>query len=446
MDLEQTWQTVLGELEVTISKANFTTWFSGTSIHHLEKENKKVILGVRNNFAKDWLENKYQKEIKNTLKKFIPSIEEVEFRLSPTQAPVFETNLEKKEKTPLVNHLSSDIIPHYVFDTFVVGNSNRLAYAVSKAVSEKPGITHNPLFIYGGVGLGKTHLIHAIGNEIAKKNPKVKIIYVSCENFTNEFIQAISMGTINEFKNRYRNIDVFLVDDIQFLSKKEGTQEEFFHTFNALHQSKRQIVVTSDRVPTAIPELEERLSSRFGWGMVADIKSPDLETRIAILQQKSKEKNLTLSGEVIDYIASNIQSNIRELEGALNRVSTYCQLYNVELTIEHTQKALEDLIDRRKSDNLSVETVISSILDFFNLEKELFFSPKKTQEVVYPRQIAMYLMRHELNLSFPKICRELQRKDHTTIIHGCEKIEKEISRNEKLQRDLTQIKERLYIL
>jgi len=320
-----------------------------------------------------------------------------------------------------------------------------LAAATAQAVSTKPGLAYNPLFLYGGVGLGKTHLIQAVGNEIVFKSPKKKIVYVSCEKFTNDFINSISSGKTNDFKKAYRDVDVLLVDDIQFLSGKEGTQEEFFHTFNALHQGNRQIVITSDRVPQAIPEMEERLSSRFGMGMVADIQPPNLEMREAILKAKCQEKNYFLDQGIINYIASSIESNIRELEGAITRIMTYCQLNKIVPSLDITSKILQDMISS-KGKNLTVEKIIKIVGQFFKVETKDLVSEKRNKELVWPRQIIMYLLRHEMNLSYPKISKQLNKKDHTTIIHGVGKIEKEIGINDNLKQELTLIKEKLYIV
>lgn len=340
MSPEEIWQTVLAEMELTVSKANFTTWFRGTRI--LENDGINVIIAVPNNFTKEWLRNKYNSQILQIIKKAVPGLEKIDYRISSsnivtkipqqpshklssktlTDARIVQTDLTKLTQNAIFNQ-------KYTFDNFIVGNNNRLAHATSLAISENPGETHNPLFIYGGVGLGKTHLVHAIGNEIKKRFPEKTILYISCENFTNEFIQSISSGKINDFKKKYRNVDVLLVDDIQFLSHKEGTQEEFFHTFNALHQNNKQIVITSDRVYSSIPDLEDRLSSRFGCGMVADVRAPNLETRLAILQTKCEEKSFILESELLEYVAQNITTNIRELEGVLTRIITHCSIYNV---------------------------------------------------------------------------------------------------------------------
>jgi len=441
LDEKETWQAALGELEVVLSKANYTTWFKDTFI--LEMSEEKLTIGVPNTFTKEWLENKYHPQIFDTLKKIHPEIKEIDYSVATTAFPKSSPQIisQKNEETvPYKEHPTLN--SKYIFDNFIVGNSNRLAAATAQAVTAKPGVVYNPLFIYGGVGLGKTHLIQAIGNEIIAKNPKKKVIYVPCEKFTNEFIQSISSGKINEFKKSYRDIDVLLVDDIQFLSGKEGTQEEFFHTFNSLHQTNRQIVITSDRVPKAIPQLEDRLSSRFGMGMVADIQAPNLEMRQAILSSKCEEKNYSIPEEVLDYIAQNIESNIRELEGAVNRIFSYCQLNKIEPSEDIAIKVLEDIIVSRGK-NLSVEKILKAACDFFNISHDDILSTRRNKELVWPRQIVMYLLRHEMSLSYPKIGRELNKKDHTTIIHGVEKIEKELARNNDLRKELTLIKEKL---
>lgn len=446
MNLEELWERVLGELEVEISKANFTTWFKGTKI--LDENDGVVVIGVPNTFSKEWLENKYRRQIVTSIGKYLPNLKQLVFEIGTT-------NLSKKRDSSVsisINPSSTkekfetNLIPHYTFENFVVGNNSRLAHATSMAVSSKIGTLYNPLFIYGGVGLGKTHLIHAIGNQVLKDNPEKKVLYVSCERFTNEFISAISSGKIKEFKKKYREIDLFLVDDIQFLSHKEGTQEEFFHTFNALHQSNHQIVITSDRVPKAIPELEDRLSSRFGWGMVADIQPPNLETRIAIIKNKAGLKNIALDDEVVNYIAQNIVSNIRELEGALTRVVSHAQLYQENLSLSAIKELMTDFIDRQNNNTTSNETIIKAVCKFFNIKLEDLLGKRRQKQLVYPRQITMYLMRHELNLSFPQIGKELGGKDHTTVMYAVEKISKEAARDEVIKSDLSTLREMIYTL
>ena len=439
MDPKEIWQTVLGELEVTLSKANFTTWFKDTFI--LSIEAKEMVVAVPHIFAQEWLEKKFHPQILEAVKKIQPQVDSITYKITAHAPPVFKIMVKPSESKIETSH------PHlnnkYNFESFVVGNSNRLAAATAQAVAAKPGLVYNPLFLYGGVGLGKTHLAQAIGNEILKNSPKKKVVYVPCENFTNDYVSSISNGKTEEFKKKYRDTDIFLVDDIQFLSGKEGTQEEFFHTFNSLHQKNRQIVITSDRVPKAIPQIQDRLSSRFGAGMVADIQPPNLEMREAILRAKSTEKELILDDDTIHYIAENIESNIRELEGAINRILAHCQLNRQEPSLDAVQKVLEDIIIA-KGKNLSVEKIIKVVGEFFGVENDDLLSPRRDRVLVWPRQIVMYLLRHEMNLSYPIIGRKLNKKDHTTVMYGVGKIEKEIGTSEDLKKELTIIKEKLY--
>ncbi|HEV8601191.1 MAG TPA: chromosomal replication initiator protein DnaA, partial [Patescibacteria group bacterium] len=334
MTNQQLWQAILGNLELTLSKANFTTWFKNTSI--IEKSDTGIVVGVPNAFTKEWLQNKYHQDILKALKTIAPETKEVKYQIiSPVYAQ--PAALKEVSRTPVKKQENQNLNPKYTFNTFIVGSNNQLAHAASQAVSKKPGQIYNPLFIYGGVGLGKTHLMQAVGSEVLKKNPEAKVLYVTSERFTNEFVSALSAGKADSFKSLYRNVDVLLVDDIQFLAGREGTQEEFFHTFNALHQNNKQVVMTSDRLPKEIPAIEERLVSRFEWGMIADIQAPDLETRLAILKTKAREKNYNIDPEILTYIGETIQSNIRELEGALNRLMVYCQLNNTTPTIEQVK-------------------------------------------------------------------------------------------------------------
>ena len=448
MDEKETWQAALGELEVIFSQANYSTWFKNTFI--LEMNDSEIIIGVPNTFTQEWLENKYHPQIVDTLKKNHPNLKKIGYKVAsniPASAPKI---INKPSPAPerditavAAPNTCPTLNPRYTFGSFIIGNSNRLAAATAKAVATKPGVTYNPLFIYGGVGLGKTHLIHAIGNEIIGKNPKKKIIYVSCEKFTNDYISSIQNKKTNDFKKLYRDADILIVDDIQFMSGKEGTQEEFFHTFNALHQSNRQIIVTSDRVPKAIPQLEARLSSRFGMGMVADIQPPNMEMREAVLKSKCQERNFELSDEIINYIAKNIESNIRELEGAINRLSSFSEVDGNPPSLDLATRALADFIDSKNA-NLTCEKILQVSSNFFGIEIKDLLSPRRNQELVRPRQIIMYLLRHEMNLSYPKIGKELNKKDHTTVIHGVEKVQKEIARNNQMREEITQIKEKLH--
>jgi chromosomal replication initiator protein len=447
MDTKKIWQIALGELEVILSKANFTTWFKNSFIYSYDEKSGQIIIGVPNNFCKEWLEKKYNSQIQTSLKKLIPNIKKIEYKVI-TKESISPTNLIKNDESDEQKNKNEDenfyINNKYTFNNFIVGNSNRLAFATAQAVANKPGGNYNPFFIYGGIGLGKTHLSQAIGNEIKKKFPKKRIVYVSCEQFTNEFVQAISHGKIDQFKKKYRNADVLLVDDIQFLSHKEGTQEEFFHTFNSLHQSNRQIVLTADRQPQSLSEIAKRLTSRFAGGMVADIKQPNYETRVAILKTKSEKLKFNIKQDILEYVAQNIQSNIRELEGALNKIYTHCQLYNEVPSLDLVIKLLEDMISSAQT-KISPNKIFEVVENFFSINNKEIMSKKRNRELVYPRQIIMYLLRQELNYSYPKIGQELGGKDHTTIMHGVEKIKKELNKNQQLQKELSLIKEKLYL-
>lgn len=433
------WKSTLAELETSVSRANFSTWVKDTFVIDLQDET--LILGVPNGFAKQWLENKYHQHILEIIQKQLNQpIGSIEYRVAARGTSPRRLALELSTfPTTRVRH---GLNPSYTFDSFVVGKSNRLAHAAAQAVSDKPGTVYNPLFVYGGVGLGKTHLIQAIGNAALAHTSSRRILYLSCETFTNEFIEAVRRKKMDEFKQKYREVDVLLIDDIQFIAGKEGTQEEFFHTFNTLYQKGRQIVLTSDRIPQAISDLQKRLSSRFGSGMVADIQTPDLETRQAILRTKAEKRHFIIADEVVNFIATQIQSNIRELEGALIKIISYCQLEQVEPTLKTVEEILGDLFDGQHG-HLDPERVLEVVTHYFHIHRDAILSRRRTQELVYPRQIVMFLLRFELQFSYPKIASFLGGKDHTTIIHGCQKIERDIRRNRTLQKDLAVIKERL---
>lgn len=453
------WNAALGELEVTITKANFRTWFKKTKIVALA--GSEVTLSVPNTFAQEWLSKKYHEQILATLRDHYPDVRTVKYEVSAVAAPAAPSEGETSASSPFAYsntggssntatttngaEESSTLNPNHTFDTFVVGTSNRLAHAVAVAVGKNPGDRgHNPLYFYGGVGLGKTHLIQAIGNEIKRQSPGKTIIYASCEKFTTEFVEALQSKRLDQFKKRYRTADVLLIDDIQFLSGKEGTQEEFFHTFNTLHQTNRQIVMTSDTRPQSIPGLAPRLSSRFGWGMVADIQAPDYETRQAILRAKCDERGFALGDEALEFMAQHVQSNIRDLEGALNNVIGHCELYAVSPDAKLIQRILAQTGADLRGSHLSTESIFQTIAEFFSLELPDLLGKRRHKELVYPRQIAMYLLRNELNYSYPRIGKALGGKDHTTVMHGVEKVTKELKKNEVLQREIGLIKERLY--
>ncbi len=448
MDNKSLWQAALGELELSLSKANFTTWFRGTNI--VSQENGEVVISVPNVFTKEWLENKYNTEIKSTIEHIAGPISKITYKVG--RADKLKMEMKETAKEELLDFAAADapevlynLNPKYVFESFVVGETNKLATAACQSVAKKPGVSYNPLFVYGGVGLGKTHLIQAIGNELKKKNPKKKIEYVTSEKFTSELIKSIFDKKTDAFKNKYRKVDVLIVDDIQFLGGKEQTQEEFFHTFNALHQANKQVVLASDRPPKAIPTLEERLRSRFEWGLLVDIQPPEIETRIAILQKKAYLRGHELPLEIYDYIARNIQHNVRELEGALNRIIAYAELNNKKPDMALAQNVLGSLLANPKRKALTGKKILSSVADFFDLPASDLISKKRDKEIVLPRQIAMYLMREELNLSYPKISREAGKNDHTTAMHACSKIEKEMDKDEPLRHNINLIRERLYI-
>ena len=446
MNNEQLWQAILGEIELSLSRANFTTWFKNTFISSLE--NNRVIICVPNTFTKAWLEKKYHKEIANAFKSVgSAEIKEILYKVearkeSPAEAFAKKTKTESivDNKPKIVNRFGLN--NRYVFDNFIVGKNNELAHAACQAVAANPGHAYNPLFIYGGVGLGKTHLLQAIGHELSKKTDK--ILYVSCERFTNDYVQAVRNGQAKDFKDHYRNVNLLLIDDIHFMGGKDGTQEEFFHTFNELHQTNKQIVISSDRPPKAIPALEKRLLSRFEWGLIADISSPDLETRIAILEAKCREKNYKLDREILTYIADNITNNIRELEGALNRLIAYYEFNNSLPSIESTKNVLAGVISNFQTKSTTPKTIIDAVAKFFDINIKDLTGQSRKKELVIPRQIVMYLMRKEINASYPSIGQELGGRDHTTAMHAFNKMEKEYQDDERVRQNINSIKQLIY--
>ncbi|MDP1884772.1 MAG: chromosomal replication initiator protein DnaA [Candidatus Moranbacteria bacterium] len=455
MTNEELWRAALGEIELSISKANFITWFKNTSV--LSNNDGRVIIGVPNGFAKEWLENKYNLYILKALRNIQPSIKEVSCAIGSEKENAFKENqvdaiIPPKKvifEKPLVEKSfqisqENNLNPKYIFENFIVGSSNELAKAACYAVSQNLGRIYNPLFIYGGVGLGKTHLLQSIGNEILKKNPSKKVKYITSERFTNELIDSIRTQKISEFKEHYQKIDLLIIDDVQFLSGKEKTQEEFFHIFNYLYQLNKQIVLSSDRAPKAIPTLEERLRSRFEGGMIADVSKADFETRMAILSKKATDENLAISTTALNFIAQNITHNIRELEGALNRVIVSSQLTNKEPTLDYVSALLSDIIASGKKKGVTHKHIIDAVSSFYDIDTADLIMKNRKKEVVRPRQIAMYLMRSELQYSYPGIGEKLGGRDHTTAIHAYDKISKELEFNKKLLEELASIKEQLY--
>lgn len=453
MDKDQLWRAVLGEIEIGLSRANFITWFKDTFISSFEEG--KVVVGVPSDFVKKWLENKFYKIIKSSLEKISgEKINEIYYKVEIRKNEAPKIKVEEKIESPRdevkINNVPNaapssgraGLNPKYIFENFIVGKANELAHAACRAVMNNPGKVYNPLFIYGGVGLGKTHLIQSVGNQLLKASQKV--LYTTSENFTNNYIDAVRSGRGKEFKNLYRNVDVLLVDDVQFMGGKDGTQEEFFHTFNELHQANKQIVLTSDRRPKDIPAIENRLISRFECGMVVDVGRPDVETKMAILEKKAAEKNYSLDEEVLMYIANNIQNNIRELEGALNKIIAYHEFNNTPPSLKSVKLILNDLLMDSRSKSLSPRDIIEIVSKFYNITAKELIGDSRKKELVLPRQICIYLIREELNTSYPTIGDELGGRDHTTAMHAYNKINEEKDDNERLNQEINSIKQLLY--
>lgn len=439
MKAENAWQAVLGQLQVEMPKAAFDTWVSRAEL--ISYEDGSIIIGVPNAYARDWLDSRLASTVRRMLTGIMNRTIEVRFIVWQEEnkpSPSLE-NLPFKGQLP-EQAGDSNLNPRYSFSNFIVGASNRLAHAASMAVAEKPAQAYNPLFLYGGVGLGKTHLLHAIGNKSYQDG--LQILYVSSEAFTNDLIEAIRTQKTRHFREKYRHIDVLLIDDIQFIAGKESTQEEFFHTFNALHGQNKQIVITSDRPPKALVTLEERLCSRFEWGLAADIQHPDFETRLAILQSNRSQTNVNLSDDILELIAHRVQSNIRELEGALTRVSAYSDLNNIHLSPQVVDHVLGDIIPKKGS--VQPAEVIKLVAETFDIPQDKLVGRDRSRKIALPRQIVMYLLREESKTSLPQIGEILGGRDHTTIIYGCEKIADLIERDELMRSKVIKIKEQLY--
>jgi len=441
------WQDILKELETTISRPNFVTWLKSSDL--VQDGPGALTIIVPNPYAKNWVESHALVQIQQLLAKHFDPIETLRVAVLSTpdsaldDLPILQTSeAEAEDDQPKGPPPPRTFNPKYTFESFIVGNNNRLAFAAASAVADKPGEAYNPLFLYGGVGLGKTHLMQAIGNKIIEHSPKKKIIYISCETFASEFIDALQNKAISDFKRKYRNVDVFLIDDIQFLANKEGTQEEFFHTFNTLHQSNRQIVMTADRMPKEIGDLEDRLVSRIGWGMVADIQSPNFENRVAILQAKAKVVGLEVDPAVLDYIANTITANVRELEGSLTKLATTAKVENRPISLALAREVLKDMASSSKR-NFTGKKIIQVVAGHFDISPTDILGSKRTKELVYPRQIVMYLCRDLLGQSYPQIGELLGGKDHTTIMHGVEKIGALAKKDSQVERDVRVVSQAL---
>lgn len=434
-DINISWQKALSLIEKNLEDPiSFNTWIKPLKIHIVD--GKDLVLKAENDFSKTQVENKYLSLIKNALIEAC----HVEYNIMLIGSSKIAPVSGQKNSDPIA---AANLNPKYVFESFVVGNSNRMAHAASLAVAESPAGAYNPLFLYGNVGLGKTHLMHSIAHYILDKKPNTKVLYVTSETFTNELINSIKNNKNEEFRNKYRNIDVLLIDDIQFISQKESTQEEFFHTFNTLHESNKQIIISSDRPPKEIKTLEDRLRSRFEWGLIADIQPPDYETRIAILQKKADTDGLTVPNEVMAFIAKCIVSNIRELEGALTRIVAYASLTNQEITIELAENALKDIFSEQSVVQITPELIQEVVANYYNIRAEDITGSKKPKNIAFPRQIAMYLSRKILDISLPKIGEHFGGRDHSTVIHACTKIEKELEKDPSLQKTIIEIEKRI---
>lgn len=441
------WNAVLTNIEKKISKPSFDTWLKSTKAHSLQGD--LLVITAPNEFARDWLEERYSLLISSILAEITGEELEIKF-IIPQNQNEEDLDLPMPQKKPKkveepVEYSQNILNTKYTFDTFVIGSGNRFAHAASLAVAEAPAKAYNPLFIYGGVGLGKTHLMHAIGHYVLDHNPSAKVVYLSSEKFTNEFINSIRDNKAIEFRNKYRNVDVLLIDDIQFLAGKESTQEEFFHTFNTLHEESKQIIISSDRPPREIPTLEDRLRSRFEWGLITDITPPDLETRIAILRKKAKAEGLDIPNEVMLYIANQIDTNIRELEGALIRVVAYSSLINKDINADLAAEALKDIIPGSKPKVITILDIQKVVGQNYHIKLEDFTAKKRTKSVAFPRQIAMYLSRELTDYSLPKIGEEFGGRDHTTVIHAHEKISKLLLSDSQLEKQIKEIKEMLKV-
>ena len=449
MDAKQVWRAALGELQVSLSPANYETWLRDT--HLVEVDDQRFRIAVPNGFAKDWLENRYRPLISQTLAKIVGYSVQVEFTVNTNgeakaavAAAAAQPVRVEATRVGTAEAGSTNLNPRYTFVNFIVGSANRLAHAASLSVAERPGHAYNPLFLYGGVGLGKTHLMHAIGNAVVAKFPRKRVVYATSEKFTNEFITSIQQGKIDEFRARYRRIDLLLIDDIQFIADKERTQEEFFHTFNAIHEDGKQIVLSSDRPPKAILTLEERLRSRFEWGLIADLTAPDLETRIAILRAKAEEQGVPISSEVIEFVARKVVSNIRELEGALNRIVAFASMGAMPIGIELAQAVLSNVLYNPKKRQVTTERIAKAVADYYGVGLDALRGQKRDKAIVVPRQIAMFLMREETDSSLLRIGAELGGRDHSTVLHACDKITREISANDDLRREIAAVRELIY--
>ncbi len=452
MNNQQLWQAILGGLEISLSKGSFVTWLKGTAV--VERGGDYIVIGVPSDFHKKWIAEKYHHEMLKTLKTIAPEIKEIRYQLgmgaTSSQSPTAAKPSVRQENHSLPNSVrevhpqpTTNLNPKYTFETLIIGKNNELAHAAAIAVSKNPGTQYNPLFIYGGVGLGKTHLMQAVGNKLISSGNK-QIVYTSSEKFANDYVDAIKHKRMDEFKKHYRSVDALLIDDIQFMAGKEGFQEEFFHTFNELRDKGKQIIITSDRAPKDISTIEQRLISRFEWGMVADIQAPDLETRMAILRTKMERRGVIIQEEILFYIAENIQSNVRELEGALNKLAVSQQMQNRGMVLEEAKNLLASMIGVKKRVT-SVRKIAESVAEFYNISMDDLIKQSRKKEYVKPRQIAMFLIRKELDTSFPSIGDFFGGRDHTTVMHAVEKITDMVKKTDSFKQEVDLIMDKLFV-
>ncbi|MCK1977537.1 chromosomal replication initiator protein DnaA [Jeotgalicoccus huakuii] len=442
--LNSIWEKVLEEIKSNhnIQNVTFQTWFKNTEL--VDLNTSYAVIKADSDFQREWLNTQYKSIIEDSIYSSIGEKVTVQIVIKGDETTPMvseEKNTQQESiKTAPIHHALNE---QHTFDTFVIGNGNRFSHAASLAVAEAPAKAYNPLFIYGGVGLGKTHLMHAIGNFVLENRPNAKVVYLSSEKFTNEFINSIRDNKTEEFRNKYRNVDVLLIDDIQFLAGKESTQEEFFHTFNSLHENNKQIVISSDRTPKEIPTLEDRLRSRFEWGLMTDVTPPDLETRIAILRKKCEEENVEIPNEAMIYIANHIHTNIRELEGALTRVAAYAKISNQPMTPEVVSEALKDLVTTTQTKRITVQDIQLAVSEYYGIHIDELSSKKRTKSIAFPRHVAMYLSRELTDNSLPKIGEVFGGRDHTTVIHAHEKISKLVAEDELFNSELKEIESKL---
>ena len=441
MDNKKLWDSVLVEMELNLSKPNFNTWFKDTFI--LKQEDGAVYVGVPNPFVEDWLRSKFHNLILKSLRTLSPIIHSLHYIISKEslkEKPIVEKIAQVNKELPIQDiYINKDdnLNPRYIFETFIVGPFNEFAFAASQAIIKKPGIAYNPLFIYGGTGHGKTHLIQAVGNHIKNSSSK-KVFYTTSEKFSQEYVNALSLNKPNFFKEKYRKYDVLIMDDIQFFSGKMKIQEELFHLFNHLYENNKQIIFSSDKHPTLIQDLEDRLKSRFSAGMVVDIPTPDNESRAAIIRSKSNASSYPLTKDVVDYLAYNMTGNIRELEGIINSITVQCQMKNRQINLSEVKNFVKNNTKPKKI--VSTKEVVKTVAEFYNIEEQLIYDKTRKKEIIKPRQIIMYILREDFNISYPAIGEKMGGRDHTTVMHSCEKIKNDIKVDEMLIQEINQLR------